>query len=576
MFELSELKQQLLRTSGNLLVMGGPGSGKTTIALLKAKKVIEEDGLKNEQKVLFLSFARATIAQIMQGAAPIIPHLLWNHLEINTYHGFAWNIIKAHGYLINSNFKRLLPPPEAASRLAGITGEEARNEEKHRLFEEEGLLHFDLFAKICAELLSRSDSLSAIISDTYPVIILDEFQDTNADEWSLIRILGKRSRLIALADPEQRIYEFRGADPARIREFIAEYNPTLFDFGNENHRSRDTDIVEFGNDLLTGENKRKKYKNVCCIYYPYRRRIGRHFVLKKAILDSINRLKGKEDWSLAILVPSNIFMLDVSKYLDERQEFVNAVLPRINHDVALDTEGPALAAVLIARLLEFGSTKQENVNQMIFDLCEHIRGRMGDNSPSKINLLFAEGLMKYLSSGNIGRSQERQLAVDECKRIAKECKEIEFTGDPSEDWLKIMALLGGSSSKYIIQVESDAKYLRLLHKGSTLRSNLGNLWRNNGSYSGAVDVVKNALLQEHFSLSLRVQKGIHVMTIHKAKGKEFDEVIIYEGLYKGRIVYDVNDKKKVDQARLNLRVAVTRARSRTTILTPANNVCCLL
>ena len=120
------------------------------------------------------------------------------------------------------------------------------------------------------------------------------------------------------------------------------------------------------------------------------------------------------------------------------------------------------------------------------------------------------------------------------------------------------------------------KYLRLLHKGSTLRSNLGNLWRNNGSYSGAVDVVKNALLQEHFSLSLRVQKGIHVMTIHKAKGKEFDEVIIYEGLYKGRIVYDVNDKKKVDQARLNLRVAVTRARSRTTILTPANNVCCLL
>ena len=45
----------------------------------------------------------------------------------------------------------------------------------------------------------------------YPVIILDEFQDTSADEWQLIQLLGTNSELIALADPEQRIYDFRGA-----------------------------------------------------------------------------------------------------------------------------------------------------------------------------------------------------------------------------------------------------------------------------------------------------------------------------------------------------------------------------
>jgi superfamily I DNA/RNA helicase len=78
MFELSEQKQQLLRADGNLLIMGGPGSGKTTIALLKAKQVIEEEGLEDEQRVLLLSFARATITNIEQQARPLISPLTRN------------------------------------------------------------------------------------------------------------------------------------------------------------------------------------------------------------------------------------------------------------------------------------------------------------------------------------------------------------------------------------------------------------------------------------------------------------------------------------------------------------------
>ena len=78
----------------------------------------------------------------------------------------------------------------------------------------------------------------------YPVIILDEFQDTNPDEWLLIRTLGAHSTLIALADPDQRIYDFRGADPQRIPSFIEEYKPAVFDFGTENNRSNGTDIVD--------------------------------------------------------------------------------------------------------------------------------------------------------------------------------------------------------------------------------------------------------------------------------------------------------------------------------------------
>ena len=67
---------------------------------------------------------------------------------------------------------------------------------------------------------------------------------------------------VALADPEQRIYDFRGADPKRITQFIESFKPKIFDFGQQNNRSNGKDIAEFGNDLLQGKNTGKQYKDV--------------------------------------------------------------------------------------------------------------------------------------------------------------------------------------------------------------------------------------------------------------------------------------------------------------------------
>lgn len=89
-------------------------------------------------------------------------------------------------------------------------------------------------------------------------------------------------------------------------------------------------------------------------------------------------------------------------------------------------------------------------------------------------------------------------------------------------------------------------------------------------------MVRNALLQEHFSMTAKVPKGILLMTIHKAKGKEFDEVIIYEDRYSRRFLHNPNDKGDVRRSKLLLRVAVTRAIKRATILTPAQEKCSLL
>lgn len=568
-------KLRLLETRGHILALGGPGSGKTYIALLKAEHEITGERLLPGQRVLFLSFARATIARVAQEAGILMSASSRSLIEINTYHGFAWSLLQSHAYLVNPNKPiRLLPPPEAASRLARFD-QAARDNEKTRLFVEEGFLHFDLFASVCSDLLTRSRSLLRIICDAYPVIILDEFQDTNSDEWQLIQVIGKHSTLVALADTDQRIYEFRGADPKRITDFTGVFTPTQFDFGSENNRSNGTDIVTFGNDLLSGINKTKTYQNVTILKYQLRRGIGLHADLKFTVLKRCVSLRSQRlnNWSLAILVPTKQLMLDVSDYLGNEQRFTNGkrlgILP---HEVALETAGPSLAAVVIASLLEGGKDLDSITKNLVSNLCEHIRGRKGNDSPSQADLDLADALMGFVEFGTI-RGHKRRNLTNDCLRIAELRMSIEFSGDPSADWLVVRQLLQEADSKTLQQVSEDAKYLRLLHKGALLRSRLSNSWRSTGSYAGASNAVRDALLQEHFSGSIRVRRGIHVMTIHKSKGKQFEEVIIYEGSHQGRIVRVTASEKEIAQARLALRVAATRAMNHTTILTPRHDVC---
>lgn len=562
-------RQALLDSLGHLLVLGGPGCGKTTIALVKAATELSKGTLTIGQRVLFLSFARATIARVIQEVRRNIPQPQHQQLEIATYHGFEWGLIQSYGYLVTGHKRlRLLPPPEAASRMAGIPAVN-RIQKLQQLLEIEQLLGFDLFAELAAELLERSSRLRRLVSDCYPIIVVDEFQDTDRSEWRVIKALGQGSRLIALADPDQRIYEFRGADPARIGEFTDTVHPEVFDFAAENNRSDGTDITTFGNDLLTGVNRGKNYTDVKVERYRYYSSEP-YSPIKYALFESMKRLTETPDWSLGVLVSSNDFMLSVSNYLASASERLKA----IPHEVLIDPEGPSLAAVLIGGLLEGAPSSGEIQKRLLIDLVEHIRGS-GGGKISKLKLKLVEALETYSKTGQI-RGNTRLELVSNVKDIATARMALTLTGDPMKDWLQVHGLIAAATHEAWKSVAQDGRYVRLLRRGTQLREGLSEQWRLHQKYFGARQIVSDALTQEHFSASTRAWAGVNVMTLHKSKGKEFDEVIVFEGYRIGRLLREHSSANDERQARLALRVGVTRARRRTTILTPHGNSCSLL
>ena len=130
----SPQKLDFLACPGHALALAGPGAGKTHVALVKAQQHVASGALKPGQKVLFLSFARPTVARIVEKASELISPEELKYLEINTYHGFAWSVLRSHGYLLNTTKAiTLLPPPEAAAHFADV-GAGAREQEMLRLF----------------------------------------------------------------------------------------------------------------------------------------------------------------------------------------------------------------------------------------------------------------------------------------------------------------------------------------------------------------------------------------------------------------------------------------------------------
>ena len=600
---LTKGQQDVMEADGHILVTGGPGSGKTTISILKAAQIANQNLLAG-QRVLFLSFARATVSRVVEA----IEHEQKIHteqkkrIEVETYHSFFWHILKTHGYLIGlpRRLTFLVPSDEAVALSSIRSGfptskptdvqkkakKAAEESERKRLASEEGRVCFDLYAPFAGDLLCGSSRIRRLVAAMYPVIILDEFQDTNNAQWRVVQALGEFCRLIALADPEQRIYGWLGADPARLDNLREAFKISEFNLSADNHRSTGTEIALFGNDVLTGKFPQGTYKGVTVDFFAPILNFAKS-KLKTTIYTARDRLIDAKinDWSLAILVPTKKMTNFVSDTL--RQPLGRMVA--IPHSAIIDMDAAILGAEVIALLMQ-PDDDANRFAQFINLLCNFFRGKGGDE-PKKGALKEAADIRKAyeeeFAPQAIGKAIHKKGILVNMKTVYEQASALQLIGDPNKDWLAVRNVLENGACIRLKEIAKEARNLRILERGAQLRQALSQDWRDNGGYHNALSITRQAFVQEHFSKNSKPESGVIVMNMHKAKGKQFDEVIIFEGWpikRKGQPPYNpdrivwFNSIENIDinEARQNFRVSITRSKRQTTILTPTTDPCVLL
>ena len=600
---LTEKQLEIMAAEGHLLVTGGPGSGKTTVSILKAAQIAEQH-LRPGQKILFLSFARATVSRVVEAIEyeQQIPREQKRLIEVETYHSFFWRILKAHGYLVGlpRRIDILTPPTEAialsdirsgyaaASKLTEAEKVEkaaAEEAERLRLAREDGVVCFDLFALYVGDILHGGERIRRLLATMYPIIIFDEFQDTNAEQWRVVRALGEFTTLIALADPEQRIYDWIGADPERLDHFRATFAPAEVDLSTDNHRSAGNDIGVFGNDILKGEFRDEPYVGVqICAYPPntdqaFAGLVTTTYKARKRLIDA-----GMKEWSLAILVPTK----KMTRLVSDAFRSPPGGMTEIPHSAVIELEAAILGAEVIALLMQ-PDTDGSHFGRFIALIRNYFHGKGGD-TPTKGALKEAASIQKayeeHIACLATDKALRKNSILVAMLAVYGQARQVALTGDPDKDWRTLRRLLENGACPRLKEIAQEVRNIRVLERGTQLRQALSQDWRHNGAYRNALAIIRQAFVQEHFSTNTKPETGVVVMNMHKAKGKQFDEVIIFEGWpikRKGQPPYNAdrivrfNSRDEIDdQSRQNLRVSVTRGKRYTTILTPKSDPCVLL
>jgi len=555
-------RKKLLDCNGHAVVTGGPGSGKTTIALKKALIRINA-GLQPGECVLFLSFSRTAVARILQAARVELSREVRSHLNVQTFHSFFWDLLRTHSYLLGapSPIKILMPQDERV-RNGGIkydpdsAGWKAWIAQRETLFLNEGLIAFDLFAPKAAELLARSAWITRLIGERFPLVIVDEAQDTGPDAWHCIEMLAPLTQVICLADLEQQIFDhLPGIGPERMDAINTALKPLEIKLGSQNMRSPGSQIAEFGQDIIAGRIRPGGYKGISNLSFNRGTDLGA--TLRKALGCLHRHIRAEtKDWAktIAILVPTAAEAAKVSAAL-------NASRKPVLHKLLFDEDEARLAARFAAYLLEPKKTLPvESQLAEALMLLHDLRKASGSKSD-------AEKLLGWATKCRAGKVSNAGL-IKALTNLLTTVTTDSFVGDPSRDWTFVKSCLRSSGEPLFQGVATHLDYLVAFKRGKHIAAGLSAVWELSLSYLHAREVLDNALAQDLILDGVDDPDGIQVMTIHKSKAKQFDGVIVLRrdrhngSTLVSNLVWR-DDRPPYKRSRKILMVAVTRARVHT-------------
>ena len=222
-----------------LLIIAGPGSGKTTVLTRRIAHLILENIVKPEN-CLAITFTKRASDEMKERLEKLLPEV-FQFINIHTFHSLCYSILKENALLagLNPDFKVI------------------SNEEKELYkenFKADEMLDFDALIDFTVKLFNENLDIREFYQDKFKYLSVDEYQDIDEKQYKLIKYLSPEDNSIcAIGDPNQAIYAFRGGDSRFFNTFKDDYpNAKVINLQN-NYRSTGA-IVDASNQMIQSFN----------------------------------------------------------------------------------------------------------------------------------------------------------------------------------------------------------------------------------------------------------------------------------------------------------------------------------
>jgi DNA helicase-2/ATP-dependent DNA helicase PcrA len=519
--DLSQNQKQVVTAQNKkVIVLGGAGSGKTTAALWRARYFLEEKDPKSWHRVLFLTFSRTAVREIANRSKRILGPIE-ERVEIHTFHSFSNRMFKSFGRYAGYGIKL---PHFCSGAEAKILGKSSDH------------IGYDDLLPIALKIIRRP-CVKDLFKKRWPLIICDEFQDTDDRQWELLREISQDgAHLLLLADPNQMIYETflgsRGVGPKRLEAAKSEVDLKI-DLGEPSHRDPSNVIPAMAKAV-----RNRDFTDIAVISAI---RNGKLRVIRNSSDDDLIPLLSKEIdhalndgcRSIGILGHGNEQVADLSAKLD--REHVLVGLP--------EAHGEALTVMETGCLFGIGKAQEKDLRlRLAVFLASSIRG--SNVPPLAKSLKDSEPLPKIVADG-----------LEKVKEKLQESAKI------SLESLVETAINIWPSLKIISGKRPWDQSAR------TFGSIAKQIQRRNKNSSEFFIELKRRIEEQRsenfFDLEVGTSK-IQLMNFHQTKGREADAVI---HVYRNDDYFGKESEPFPGNSRL-LYVGLTRARLKNIILIP--------
>jgi DNA helicase II / ATP-dependent DNA helicase PcrA len=264
-------------TDGPLLIVAGPGSGKTRTLMQRIVHLVSECSVPAEQ-CLAITFTRRAAAEMKERLHAALGERA-NAIAVHTFHSLGLTMLREHanaaglqrGFRVAGETERLaalavacdVPEPRAQSLLRAISkaarsqisaeDEVAKAHAAYRnILAINNWVDFDDLVGLSVKLLTDNPDIAAAYRERFRFVSIDEFQDVDAQQYRLITLLASppRGNLCVIGDPHQAIYGFRGADAACFTRLRGDYPGAAEVALKRNYRSSGT-IVTAASQIIT-------------------------------------------------------------------------------------------------------------------------------------------------------------------------------------------------------------------------------------------------------------------------------------------------------------------------------------